>query len=224
MAVVYKRQFAFRQNVDEAKYLIAYKHKCPTCRTERVIDVEDSPVCIKQYCPNDNTLMLSFSVSETRSVADGDIFHSCNFMQAVADTPIMLNYPNCKYVECQLHNCIMPNELLTTNCGRVHRDYCSWLHPYMVDKGLPLCSIPCRHIKAYYPVVEVDGVVIDTDVLEWEDYICKTTRNSDRVTSVLDKPFPDVAIVNGDVARLKEKYGENILLKVGESEVPYFMR
>jgi hypothetical protein len=95
----------------------------------------------------------------------GDVIEGKNFMQLFPHTAI----PNVPVVfrNCNLVNCDIPNGSMEEGCLHIQVDFCSHIHPELVERGLAECGAECRHMASKEEIV-IDGIVVDC-IYSYED-------------------------------------------------------
>ena len=79
---------------------------------------------------------------------NGDIFENSNITQLYPDTDICIDTKSLTFIDCNLINCIIPDDAMIYNCNMMKISFCSHLHPELVSIGLSECSDECEH-KVY---------------------------------------------------------------------------
>jgi hypothetical protein len=77
---------------------------------------------------------------------DGDVIDDSNFCQPVP-TLMFTEYQNLTFRLCNLLNVQLDPACghIVDDCLWIEKEFCSHLHPELVEKGLPECDENCRH-------------------------------------------------------------------------------
>jgi len=95
------------------------------------------------------------------SVKDGDEFRNCN-LSRLKRVEIFKGVKNLKFVECNLVNCILPDDAVTEHCNTVQKSFCTHvLDAKGVHHDLTKCAVDCEHLMET-DTIEIDGKAIDT--------------------------------------------------------------
>lgn len=99
-----------------------------------------------------------FSFQGDRSaVQSGDTLDGCYCVQHTADTEIFQGLTGLRFTgNCNLINCNLPTDAIVENGLVIEKQYCSHLHPEMVEAGMAKERIDCPHAIWVEPVT-VDG-------------------------------------------------------------------
>ena len=93
-------------------------------------------------------------------VEDGPVFDGDNFLQ-LTPTKIFVGVKNLTFKNCNLTNCILPDDAKVLSHHPQMASFCSHVHPKWVAKGLKECTENCEHVVDT-DTIEIDGKVVDT--------------------------------------------------------------
>ena len=111
-------------------------------------------------------IRLKSSVFRQPECSSGDTFNGCNLMQIRPHTAICTGVTGLQFVNCNLMNCDIPADAIVEGGLRLHKSFCSHLHP---DWPLDACAEVCSHVVDT-DEIWVGGVRIET-VYHYEDTV-----------------------------------------------------
>lgn len=117
-------------------------------------------------------------------ISDGDEFIDCDFTQPSPWTSILEGVPNCTFSSCDLTNCVHPNYNKSIGSTKRQVDFCSHLHGDMIECGLPLCPVNCKHVSEHYEPVYIEGVLVSNEVYVYNDIIIVPVSLGEILTKV----------------------------------------
>jgi len=94
-------------------------------------------------------------------VEDGHTFEGDNFLQMTKGTKIFEGVSGLTFINCNLTNCIVPDDATVIGAPLKTQSFCSHVHPRWVAKGLPECAEDCEHMNDEEDIT-IDGVKIAT--------------------------------------------------------------
>ena len=90
--------------------------------------------------------------------SNGDTFVSCNLTQLLPNTEICKDKKNLTFIDCNLVNCKLPQDITATSCNNTQVSKCTHIHPNLIKRGLTPCAEDCQHrIDDQKHWVEIDG-------------------------------------------------------------------
>lgn len=100
-------------------------------------------------------------------VKNGHVFIRDNFTQMFPHTKLFEGKTGLRFINCKMVNCDLPPDAVCEDCRPYHMDWCANVHPNWIDRGLPECTLACRHAVGYDEVI-VDGVSLGR-LYQYED-------------------------------------------------------
>ena len=91
-------------------------------------------------------------------IENGHVFIGDNFIQQEPHTPIFVGKTGLRFINCNLTNCDLPNDVITEGSHPKQRSFCSHVHSRW---GLTECVEICEHVTDTDEIY-IDGVVVDT--------------------------------------------------------------
>ena len=92
---------------------------------------------------------------DSMTIANGDTFEDCNFVQIDPHTEVLAGYTGLTFTGCNLMNCDLPGDAVVIGKPPRHRSFCTHLHPTKVGVAGE-CAENCSHVS------DSDSITIDS--------------------------------------------------------------
>ena len=101
------------------------------------------------------------------NISNGDSFKNCNFSQSSPYTPILKDFSDISFIDCNLINCELNSSAKKTGCLHIQKDLCSHIHG--VKNAGKTCEEKCKHFLRSMDIYD-DGVLVNT-INKYEDTV-----------------------------------------------------